>query len=349
MNGLQGLIEKLEDPDEAERIYAAEDIGYWNAPDGVPALVERLGKETSRAVHDAIFQALTRIEAEAAIEGCAGLLASEDPEVRNYAVQALRSKGEASVHFLNAVMQEGDKDSRKLVLDVLSGMQTTGADAIYESALSDPDPNVVITAVENLGKIRSPRFRCRIEELLLAGSHPMLTGACLEALGAIGNPLSLDAIRRCFPDLTKLPDFLLASCLKAVGSLGAAAEFTEVSALLPICSPHLRPALLSALMAIHQRHPSQTSDDHLFPVLRAMIENGDPPLWRYQAVRALRYLTLRDDVYSLLVACLSSPERLVRLGAIESLRVLRPQRLENILSERAIQETDEEVRQALSC
>lgn len=349
MNGLKGFIEKLDDADEAERIYAAEDIGYLNAADGVPALVERLGKETSRAVHDAIFQALTRIDAEAAIKGCAGLLANEDPEIRNRAVEALRSKGEASVPFLNAVMQAGDKDLRKLVLDVLSGVQAPSADDIYEAALTDPDPNVIITAVENLGKIRSPRFRCRIEELLLAGSHPMLTGACLEALGAIGNELSLAALRRRFPELGNVPGFLLASCIKAIGALGTATDFMEVATLLGVCDTHLRPTVLSALMAIHQRHPSQSSDEHLFPVLRSMIENGDPALWRYQAVRALRYLTLRDDVYSLLISCLSSPERLIRLGAIESLRFLQPSGLEKVLSERALQEADGEVQQALSC
>ena len=72
-------------------------------------------------------------------------------------------------------MREGDKDLRKLVLDVLSGVQAPGADDIYEAALSDQDPNVVITAVENLGKIRAAAFRCRIEDLLQADSHPMLT------------------------------------------------------------------------------------------------------------------------------------------------------------------------------
>jgi hypothetical protein len=102
-------------------------------------------------------------------------------------------------------------------------------------------------------------------------------------------------------------------------------------------------------MAIHQRHPSQTNDDHLLPVLRAMIENGDPPLLRYQAVRALRYLSSRDDVYTFLLSCLSSPERLIRLGAIESLRAAGRPGLETVLGERALQEADEEVLQALSC
>src|ERR1019366_4554998 len=123
MSSLQEFMEKLDCPDEAERTYAAEDIGYLNAPEGVPPLLEHLGKESSRAVRDAIFQALTRIDADAAIEGSIGLLESDDPQIRNQAVEVLRSKGAASVPFLNAVMREGDKDVRKLVLDVLSGIQ----------------------------------------------------------------------------------------------------------------------------------------------------------------------------------------------------------------------------------
>ena len=42
MSSLNEYIEKLGCPDEAERTYAAEDIGYLNTPDGVPPLLERL-------------------------------------------------------------------------------------------------------------------------------------------------------------------------------------------------------------------------------------------------------------------------------------------------------------------
>ena len=83
----------------------------------------------------------------------------------------------------------------------------------------------------------------------------MLVGACLEALVGIGDASSLAAIRRRFPDLAALPDFLLASCLKAIGALGSAREFAEVASLLPVRGPHLRPAILGALIAIHQRCP----------------------------------------------------------------------------------------------
>ncbi len=349
MNSLKEYVEKLDDTDEGERIFAAEDIGYSNAPDGVPPLLERLGKEPSRAVRDAIFQALTRMDVDAAIEGSVQLLASDDPQIRNQAVEILRYKGARSIPFLNTVMRDGDKNMRKLVVDILVGLTAKDADLIYDAALSDQDPNVVITAVENLGRARATQFRCQIENLLLAGSHPMLVGACLEALVEIGQGSSLVAIRRRFPDLPTLPDFLLVPCLRAFAALGSAREFDEVASLLPVCGPHLRPAILSALKAIHPRCPSADPGEGLLSVLRALVENGDPPLCRYQAIRVLAFWANRDDVCALLVSCLSSPERLVRLGAAEALRMADRPGLEPILAARASEETDEEVVQALGC
>src|SRR5450755_813564 len=177
MSSLKEFVEKLDCSDEAERTYAAEDIGYLNTPDGVPALTGRLAKEPSRTVRDAIFQALIRIDADAAIEASIELLERDDPQIRNQAVDVLRHKGEASVPYLTIVMRDGDKDLRKLVLDVLSEVHAGSANLIYDAALSDEDSNVVITAVENLGRLRAEAFRSRIEDLLQGDSHPMLVGA----------------------------------------------------------------------------------------------------------------------------------------------------------------------------
>ena len=349
MSSLEEFVEKLDCADEAERIYAAEDIGYLNSPEGVPPLVRRLDGEPSRAVREAIFQALTRIDGDAAIEGAIRLLSSDDPQIRNQAVEVLRHKGAPSIPWLSAVMQDGDKDVRKLVLDVLSGVESSGAEAIYRAALGDPEPNVVITAVENLGRTRATGFRRPIEELLLAGSHPMLDGACLEALAGIGDEQSLLAIRQRFPELAALPDFFLVSCLKAIGALGTASDAAEVARLLAVRGTHLRPAILGALLAIHQRHPIQSHGAELRPALEAIAADPGPPLGRYQAVRALSSLFPADDVFAFLIACLSSGERMVRLGAIESLRETARPGLEAALAARALEETDEEVQQALSC
>ena len=349
MSSLKEYAEKLNSADEAERTYAAEDIGYLDAPDGVSVLVERVGSEPSRVVRDAIFQALIRIDADASIEGCIRLLESEDPHIRNQAVDVLRRKGAGTIPFMNTVMRFGDKDLRKLVLDVLSGVHADGAAPIYETALRDPDPNVVITAVENLGRMRAVEFRSRIEDLLQADSHPMLIGACLEALVGIGSESSLEAILRCFPDLATLPDFFLVPCLRAIGALGTAGELVKLASLLAIRAPHLRPAILGALTAIHQRHPAEVYGEAFLPALQAVIEDGDPPLCRYQAVRALRFLSSRDDVYALLVSCLSSTERLVRLGAAETLRATERPGWGPILAAHALEESDEEILQALDC
>jgi len=267
-------------------------------------------------------------------------------------VEVLRHKGAASIPFLKRSMRQGDRDVRKLLLDALAGFQAGDATEIYGAALSDSDTNVVITAVENLGKTRATHLRPKIEELLLAsGSHPMLVGACLEALAEIGDEQALAAIRRRFPELAALPDFFLSPCLKAIGALGTAEEFAQVAGLLPACRPHLRAAILGALISIHQRHPAKADGDVLLPAIRALVENGDrgPSLVSYQAVRALGFLSSRDDVYSFLIGCLSNSERLVRLGAIEALRASERPGLENVLAACERKESDEELLQALRC
>jgi HEAT repeat protein len=349
MSTLKEYTEQLNGSDQAERTYAAEDIGYLNDPDGVPVLLEALAKETSRAVRDVIFQALIRIDADAAIEGSIRLLGSEDPQIRNQAVDVLRNKGARSIPFLNTAMRDDDKNIRKLVLDILSGNPASGAGEIYAAALSDPDPNVVITAVENLGKIRAEEFRSRIEDLLQPGAHPMLISACLEALVGIGHASSLASIRRLFPEFEKLPDFQFASCLKVIAALGSAREFAEVASQLYVRGSNLRPAILGALMDIHQRCPTLEASEILLSELESLVDSGDPPLCRYQAVRLLGLLSASNDVYAHLVSWLSSTERLVRLAAAEAIRISERPGLEQVLAARVPKETDAEVLEALSC
>ena len=350
MSSLAECIGRLECAGETERAYAAEDLGYLNDASGVPALLNRLDGETSPSVRDAIFQALIRIEGDAPIEGCARLLSSEEPRIRNQAVEVLRHKGARSIPFLGAAMRDGGKDIRKLVLDVLAGIQTGGTEAIYAAALSDPDPNVVITAAENLGRIRAVEFGGRIEELLRPGIHPMLMAACVEALVGLGRESSLVAIRRCFPELAAVPDFLLGPCLKAIAAYGGAGDFAEVSGLLATRGPHLRPAILDALLAILSRCPLAEPCEGLMAALREVVEDGGGDgLGRYRAVRILGFRAARGEACAFLVSCLSSPERMVRLGAAECLRAAGREDVEPLLAARALVESDEEVLQALGC
>jgi hypothetical protein len=57
----------------------------------------------------------------------------------------------------------------------------------------------------------------------------------------------------------------------------------------------------------------------------------------------------RSDVFALLVSCLSSTERLVRLAAAEAIRMSERPGIERVFAARVREETDAEVLEALTC
>jgi HEAT repeat protein len=346
-------IEKLESADETERTYAAEDLGYLNVAEVVAPLLERLQRELSPVVRDAIGQALIRLDAAEAIAGAVGLLGSDDAQLRNLGVDVLRHKGERTIPFLKKAMQEGDRDMRKFVLDALSGLPVKGTAEIYAAALADEDTNVVITGVENIGKLRAAEFRSELERLLESDGHAMLIAACLEALAEIGNASSLAAVRRRFPDLMELPAFYLTPCLKALAALGGQREFLDIALLLPHRAAHICPALLNALNAIQRRcHQRMRPPAELSEATRSVLERvaagGDAPRCRYQATLALGFWADRDEVATFLISCLESAERLVRMGAGEALRLSGRPGLEALLRKHDLAEAESEGMPALS-
>ncbi len=152
-----------------------------------------------------------------------------------------------------------------------------------------------------------------------------------------------------------MPDFFLVSCLKAIGGARNRRGIRRGGGPARGARTSPRPAILGALIGIHQRYPN-AAEEHLQPGLQVLLERmtdkGDP-LCRYQAVRALGIL-VSSDVHPFLVACLSNPERLVRLGAVESLREAGLRGAgqpgwQELLAGCAKTETDEEVLQALHC
>ncbi len=167
-------------------------------------------------MRDAIFQALIRIDADAAIEGCRTLARKRRSSDSQPGRGGAAPQGARSIPFLKTIMDEGDKDMRKLVLDVLSGVHAGNAEAIYAGRAGRPGPECRDHGGGESGQDAGGGFpKPRSRTLLEGDCHPMLVGACLEALVGIGDESSLGAIRPRFPDLTALPDFLLVSCLKA--------------------------------------------------------------------------------------------------------------------------------------
>jgi len=292
-------VRRLDSADEAERIYAAEDIGYANCPEGVPPLLQRLPAESSRAVREAIFAALQSIADDSVIQGAIRLLSSEDSFLRNQAVELLRHRGPGAISFLSRAFPMADADGRKLMLDVLASVDGPGASGIYGRALADGDVNVVITAVESLGNAGKTEFRERVEELAGEG-HPMLAGACLETLARIGNAHSLEVIQSRAGAAGPVADFLIPSSLKVLGAHGGQSAIGETAAMLHSRGAHLQPSILDAITMLRRRYPSAPLPESLVEPLENIVRNGNSPILRRQALGLLEGLAQHDGVAAFL-------------------------------------------------
>ena len=345
MTGILECIEKLASSDEADRIYAAEDLGFANDAAGIRPLFERLAEESSRAVREAIFSALLQIEDDAVIEGALSLLDSDDSFLRTQAVQLLQILGGRSLPFLDRAFCEGAKDRRKFVIDVIAGLADPRTQELYRRALIDPDLNVVITAVESLGNTRQVAFKEEIERLVSPKSHPMLLGACFEALAKVGNEDSLTAVQACFGKAEALPVYLRASYLKLVGAQGGQNQIHEVAFFAGI--EPLDSAVLNALTSLRNRCPDILLPDSLAQPLQE-IALRNPPSLAYQAVRLLSGLVRDRQVWDFLLHCLDCQDKVIRIGAIQAMREGGGEPAEVVMRERLAHENDKEVLQVLS-
>jgi hypothetical protein len=340
---LREHIERLGSDDEADRIYAAEDIGFANQAAGIAPLLARLPMEPSRAVREAIFGSLLQIDSDLVIEGVLRLLDSEDSFLRNQAVEILQARGSRAVPYLNEAFRTGDRDRRKLVIDVLARFGDSSVAETYENALRDPDLNVVITAVESIGNTRQNRFRAQIEQLVSPDTHPMLLSACIEALTHIGEQESVDAVRASLGKPGAIPGYLQPSYVKLLGAKGRPEDLDELSSM--IGAGGLDTPALNALTFFRSRYPALALPAALASPLENIVAKSVSPIAGYQAVRLLGSLRGERSVMDFLESCLEHPEKSIRIGAVQTMRETHGTAAEAILRRRLAHETDEEVLQ----
>ena len=278
---IQDLIVKLSDPDEAERIYAADDLGITNDAAAVEPLVARLGIESSRAVREMIILALRNIKVDAVLDQAIRLLGSEDPFVRNEMASLLQSRGAAAVSWLDQALQHPDPDVRKLALE--AGTQIPGAHLkrFFEIGLSDPEPNVVMSAIENLSPSDIAELQGRLERVATAGSSPMLTLACIEALEKLEDWDGLDAFLITFRDQPELQYSLIA----AVGASGGNRHLPYLES--QAKNPRLRQDVINALFRLHDRHQLQELGEEWVAAMATWPPEELPVSLKKDAIRLL--------------------------------------------------------------
>jgi HEAT repeat protein len=190
----QTLIEKLKNTDEAERIYTVEDVLSEKNEDLYPVLVCHMYSEKSRLVRELIVEAFKVLDITPFFADIAKYFESSDAYIRNCAIEIFGSKGEDAVAFLTSIMDHQNREVRKLVLDSLVATSSKYSIPALRAALNDKAPNVMMTAVEYLGKIYDEDSLEDIMNIFEKTTEPMIRMSCLETLTIMGKPATVDRV-----------------------------------------------------------------------------------------------------------------------------------------------------------
>lgn len=161
---LAGLLAQLGDADAAVRRWAARDLAESDAAAAAPALCEQLPRETDASVREALFTSLARLGGAPVVAGVLPLLRSEEPALRNGAIELLAQLPDAVVPHVQALLADADADVR-------------------------------IFAANLLGALPHPQVPQWIAQVLQSECEPNVVGAALDVAAEVGNVDTLPALR----------------------------------------------------------------------------------------------------------------------------------------------------------
>lgn len=342
------LINCLNSPEETERIYAAEDLGYAHESEALEPLLGHLSLEPSRKVREAIFLALERIESPRAPGKIAELFGSGDAFLRNQAVVLLQKKGPSAIPVLMVKMRDPDAGIRKLALDTAAGIGHASTEPIYEMAMRDPDINVLIAALEYLGNQKMSRFRKWVEQVFLTAQEPMVVSAALSTLSKIGDDGSWECIRRRYPSPARVPNWEISWWVRGLGSFGGANEVELFHEILVRHDGRVAGDAIDALEQFEERHGplpiSQAFWQTLQEMLKHPLETGD----KLQLLRLLGGFSAPDEIGPFLLKLLGESDPVIKLGAIEGIKRRGQPNLLEAMRQKMKGETNPEIREVLN-
>ena len=215
---------------------------------------------------------------------------------------------------------------RKLALDTIAQIRAPETQHVFEAALHDADPNIVITSVEYIGDCQCKHLKCQIEELLEGATEPMLVTALLETLCAIGDEASLKLVLRRFSPIEQVPEFQLYSLVKLLGELGGSEHVELLCSILNTRGPNAYQQFLDAITRIRERHPDASRSASVLAVLQKHMNQDMTSLQCNQTLKLLRPFCLEPDVApvwqgALALQRLKRPEIRRPLEAFHSLKI----------------------------
>ncbi len=149
---LRSLLRQLEDPDPAERRWAARDLGEH--AEAAEALCARFPHEEDNLVREAILDSLLRIGGDGVVRGLLPLLRSDDAAVRNGAVEALQEMPDDVAPYMTKTLADDDPDVRIFAADILQLLPHPEAPGWLAEALArETHVNVAGTIIDRLAEI----------------------------------------------------------------------------------------------------------------------------------------------------------------------------------------------------
>lgn len=159
-----GLIRELENADAAARRWAARDLAVH--PHATAALLSRLERENEFSVREVILTALMRIADPTAISGLVACLRSEDANLRNEAIEAMKSLPVEVAPIMRGLLADQDQDVRIFAVNILESLRHPDVEAwLIEVIEREPMVNVCGAALDLLSEVGSNASHDALERL----------------------------------------------------------------------------------------------------------------------------------------------------------------------------------------
>ncbi len=339
-------ISDLNSENEKKRAFAAEDIAYDGLSEGIVPLVERLQIETSRFVKEAIVNSLKKMKGMDLVDNVIPLLRYDDAFIRNASIDILSAQGGNAIEPIRKLLSDPDKDVRKFAVDVVMQLKNGYSANMIAEALDDVDMNIVITAVEYLGRMESYAYAHRINALLQNTPSLLLRCTCLETLAIIADKESVATVAAVYPNSRLINPLELYSYLKFIAYRGTEDDLPLIMDLMRDKGHIMHKEIINALQGILHRIHRDSLDEELLSGLNAYLETGINDINKYELLVLLAAFN-NEGIFPILVRYATIDNLLICQGAVEGLGIYGNKEGQAVLTELKYKVTDEELLEAI--
>ena len=158
------LVAQLEDHNPIARHWAARDLSV--CPGVSAALLSRLRREADTSVREVLFSTLTSQGDAVAVAGLVDCLRSEDPPLRNEAIECLKQLPDQVAPMMSGLLADADPDVRIFAVNVLESLRHPDVEVwLLEVIEHDTAVNVCATAVDLLVEVGTGRAAVPLQRL----------------------------------------------------------------------------------------------------------------------------------------------------------------------------------------